>query len=106
MAMYDLSRTAAFQRRTRVATVISVYEERPDGGPQRHDYNLSDFGGQLPANGDLIIKPRELTESDAPEVWEVVARYHQPGRGFDAESGLRVVVRSRLATEAEKALLD
>ncbi|RAK57285.1 hypothetical protein DJ018_04880 [Phenylobacterium deserti] len=87
-----------------MATVISVYEEQPNGGPQRHDFNLSDFGGQLPANGDLIIKPHSLS-ADGPEVWEVVARYHQPGRGFDAEGALRVVVRSRLATEAEKALL-
>ena len=88
-----------------MATVIRIYEEQPDSGPARHDFNLSDFGGQLPGPGDLIIKPRTLSH-DGREIWEVVARYHEPGVGFDAESCLRVLVRSRLATEAEKALLD
>jgi hypothetical protein len=76
-----------------VASVIRVTIEDAAGEPVQHDFNLADFGGQLPCPGDLIIPPGE---ADPPtKLWEVAHRIFEPGRGFDASGHLHVVVRVR-----------
>lgn len=98
MTIHDLSRTAGSTRRMIVATVIRIFPE--DGSC--HEFNLADFGGQLPSCGDSIIMPPSvLGEQATPGVWQVVARLFDPGRAFDAGSSLRLVVRSRAATAEE-----
>lgn len=85
-----------------MATVIRIF---PENG-ECHEFNLADFGGQLPACGDTIIIPTSLTgEQSAPNVWEVVSRFFDPGHAFDAGSALRLMVRSRPANAAEIASL-
>jgi hypothetical protein len=84
--------------------VIRVYPQVGEAGIGPHlEFNLSDFGGQLPNCGDLIIKPRGDGDS-MDEVWEVATRYFDPGPSFDAGACLHVLVRSRPLTEAERAL--
>ena len=92
-----------------MATVIRIYPEAGDAGIGPHlEFNLADFGGQLPARGDLIMKPRAHAAASPPaaaeEVWEVMARYFDPGPGFDAGACLHVLVRTRTMTPVERAL--
>lgn len=68
------------------------------------EYNLPDFGGQLPAVGDTIVPGREHAEAGV--MWEVVARYHEPGRAYDAFACIRVLVKSRLPTAEEVVLFQ
>lgn len=100
MSLFDLSRTAESHWRTSLASRIRIYPE--EGGD--HEFNLADFAGQLPACGDRIIKPRHLAD-DSGRIWEVVARYHDPGTPFDAGGCLRVVVRTRPPTDLEHAIM-
>jgi hypothetical protein len=87
-----------------VATVIRIYPEADDTGIGPHfEFNLSDFGGQLPNTGDLIMQPNGHRGPEG-EVWEVATRYFDPGPGFDAGACLHVIVRSRAMTRAEQAL--
>ncbi|WP_374472671.1 hypothetical protein [Phenylobacterium sp.] len=87
-----------------MATVIRIYPEAGDAGIGPHlEFNLSDFGGQLPNTGDLIIQPRTHGQPNG-EVWEVATRYFDPGPGFDAGACLHVIVRARAMTPAERAL--
>ena len=64
---------------------IRLYVVREDGtyADARDDFTLSDFGGVLPAVGDLIVDPgvRQDLDRDVAAnrtVYEVVARYFQP----------------------------
>ncbi|HEY8617845.1 hypothetical protein [Phenylobacterium sp.] len=87
-----------------MATVIRIYPEAGDAGIGPHlEFNLSDFGGQLPNCGDLIIKPQGQG-APGDEVWEVSTRYFDPGPGFDAGACLHVLVRSRPMSPSERAL--
>lgn|GEM_PF-5967767 len=92
-----------------MATIIRIYPAVEEKGLGPHlEFNLADFGGQLPARGDLIMKPRGHAAAAAPEageeVWEVMARYFDPGPGFDAGACLHVLVRARTMTPVERAL--
>jgi len=99
------ARTQSKARAQIVATKIRIYvEATPDAPPHRHDFNLADFGGQLPEQGDLIMDPMAPRSAEGAQVWEVIARYHDPGRGFDAQAVVRIQARARAATVAEAAL--
>ena len=88
-----------------MATMIRVYPEAGETGVGPHlEFNLADFGGQLPVRGDLIIKPRHARGPDDDQVWEVASRYFDPGPAFDAGACLHVLVRTRAMTAAERAL--
>lgn len=88
-----------------MATCIRIHlEDQLDAG--RHEpaaeYNLADFGGQLPHVGDVIAAPPSEGE---PEAWDVVARYHEPGDPYDAISCIRIVARRRPLSQGEAVLL-
>ena len=68
------------------------------------EYNLPDFGGQLPSVGDTIVPGRE--QAQAGTMWDVVARYHEPGVAYDASACIRVVVRARSPTAEEIVLFE
>lgn len=92
-----------------MATIIRVYPAVEETGLGPHlEFNLADFGGQLPSRGDLIMKPRAYAAAGPPEaaneVWEVMARYFDPGPSFDAGACLHVLVRTRTMTAVERAL--
>ena len=88
-----------------MATVIRIYPEADETGIGPHlEFNLADFGGQLPNYGDLIIQPRSHASPGGDEVWEVATRYFDPGPSFDAGACLHVIVRTRQMTPAERAL--
>lgn len=92
-----------------MATIIRVYPAVEETGLGAHlEFNLADFGGQLPSRGDLIMKPRGHAAASPPdgteEVWEVLARYFDPGPAFDAGACLHVLVRGRTMTPVERAL--
>jgi hypothetical protein len=85
-----------------VATIIKVHRLEPTGeiNPKHEDYNLYDFGGHPPEVGDIMLRPVE----GGHEVWDVVARYHDPGQPFDAGACLRIIIEPRPMTEREAAI--
>lgn len=100
--------TAQTIRSRILATVIRIFPDPENGAVVPfQDFNLADFGGQLPAQGDVLLRPRATGEPpDSPQlVWEVVGRVFEPGIGFDAEARLHVRVRARPPTVEETAVL-
>jgi hypothetical protein len=89
-----------------LASVIRVIVEGEDHSERARalEFNLADFAGQLPQPGDVVLLPAGEAGRES-RVWEVEARYFDPGRGFDASGLLFVRVRSREATKAERAHL-
>ena len=90
-----------------MASIIRLFveDEGGEGFVAQYDFNLADFAGQPPAPGDVIVPPMLPGGTDRLQVWDVVSRYFDPGRGFDASGCLRVRVRPRRATADELALL-
>lgn len=68
------------------------------------EYNLPDFGGQLPEVGDTIVPGREFADSGT--LWDVAARYHEPGVAYDASACIRVVVTLRAPSAEEVVLFE
>jgi hypothetical protein len=90
-----------------LATRIRIYvETAEEAGLQPHDFNLPDFGGQLPTPGDLILAPQSEGGADGRTVWEVVCRYHDPGVAYDGGAILRLKAIGRPATRPELELFN
>jgi hypothetical protein len=71
------------------------------------DYDLSLFGGVLPAAGDLILDPGVMSGLDRTEarnrrIWTVVRRVFNPR---DLESYVALVVEERTPSENEQSLI-
>lgn len=104
-----LERCNTTPEKATLATIVRVYPAVEETGLGPHlEFNLPDFGGQLPSRGDLIMKPRAHAAAAPPaaadEIWEVMARYFDPGPAFDAGACLHVLVRARRMTPVERAL--
>ena len=86
-----------------MATIIKIHRLQPSGAitPEHEDFNLYDFAGHPPEVGDTVVRPGG---NGAAEVWDVVARYHDPGIPFDSGACLRIIVEARPLTEREAAL--
>jgi hypothetical protein len=89
-----------------MATCIRIHlEDQLDAGRSAPaaEFNLADFGGQLPQVGDVIAAPP--VEGEPPEAWDVLARYHEPGDPYDAGACIRIVARRRPVNAGEGVLL-
>jgi len=78
---------------------IRIYRRQADGSlaDGQEDYELSNFGGFLPAVGDLIVKPgvsQGLDRYDPHnrEIWTVVGRVFNPR---DLENYVALVIEER-----------
>ena len=74
----------------------------------REDYDLVDFGGVMPAVGDLIVNPGAVGDRREPknrEIMEVNKRYIQPSTSSDDDHLYwHLIVRIRQATEGERII--
>ncbi len=86
-----------------MATLLLIERENAPAGLDRMEFNLADFGGQLPTRGDVIFPP-DGSAGATGLVWEVVSRAFDPGRGFDAAGPVHILVRERAPTELEARL--
>ena len=86
-----------------MATIIKVHRLDASGeiNPHPEDFNLYDFAGHPPQVGDVVVRP---AKDGRVEVWDVAARYHDPGIPFDAGACLRLIVETRPMTEREAHL--
>ena len=82
----------------------------------REEYDVAEFGGEVPQIGDLIIDPgievksRDSTAEDRFDlsrrtVHEVIARYFRPGALPGDANYVEIIVKSRHPTDAELELL-
>jgi hypothetical protein len=89
---------------------IRIYFRSADGSVEdgQQDYGLEDFGGIMPAAGDLILDPgvqvgRDRHEPENRRMWSVVQRVFNPrdnGGGYIA-----LVVEERAIGDSERSLL-
>jgi len=86
-----------------MATLLLIERENAPAGLEPMEFNLADFGGQLPGRGDIIFPPNGSAGAEAV-VWEVVSRAFDPGRGFDAAGPVHILVRERKPTDLEARL--
>lgn len=91
-------------------TYIRIYRRTAAGDifDHKHDMELSDFGGVVPAAGDLILDPGVLqgsTRSDPHNrrMWTVVQRVFNP-RDLGGEY-IVLVIEDRSVSEHEVELL-
>jgi len=84
---------------------IRIYRREADGSTVdgQEDYDLSSFGGFLPAIGDLIVNPgvpQGLDRRDPQnrEIWTVVGRVFNPR---DLEDYVALIVEERPPHENE-----
>jgi len=89
---------------------IRIYFRSADGKVEdgQQDYGLGDFGGIMPAAGDLILDPCVPMKQDrhAPEnrrMWSVVQRVFNPRD--NAGGYIALVVEDRAVAETETDLL-
>jgi hypothetical protein len=84
---------------------IRIYRRQADGTLEdgQEDYDLSSFGGFLPAVGDLIVKPGvpvglDRHDPQNREIWTVVGRVFNPR---DLEDYVALIVDERPPHESE-----
>jgi hypothetical protein len=93
------------RKRADMATCIRIHTTKhlTDGHTApAAEYNLPDFGGQLPEVGDTILP--DPARAEAGVLWDVISRYHEPGDAYDASACIRIVVTERAPKPEELVL--
>lgn len=93
----------------KMPTTIRLHFQKPDGTIEdaQDDYELSYFGGVVPAAGDLMLDPGVLqglsrTDPANRRMWEVVKRVFNPR---DNEDYIALIVSERQPLPEELSLL-
>jgi hypothetical protein len=92
--------------------LIRLFDKQSDGKlkDSGNEYELREFGGQIPSIGDFIVDPGVLSglNRDDPlnrTVMKVVARYFQPGNSDEKRACIGLVVEERRGSKVEIDLL-